>query len=141
MNPLALTAIFKVGEKLIDRIFPDPEQKAKAQLELWKMQQAGEFKEQEGLLAGDAAQAQTNTAEAQSDSLFRGGWRPAVGWTCALGLFYQLLLRPIIGWLGENLWMWKLPPSLEMETLLTLLFGMLGLGYYRTRERLAGKVK
>lgn len=36
-----------VGGKLIDRIFPDPEQKAKAQLELMKLTQEGELKELE----------------------------------------------------------------------------------------------
>lgn len=36
-------AILDIGGKLIDRFFPDPEQKAKAQLELMKMQQEGEL--------------------------------------------------------------------------------------------------
>ena len=34
MDPLTLSGIFSIGGKLIDKIFPDPEQKAKAQLEL-----------------------------------------------------------------------------------------------------------
>lgn len=36
-------AIIDVGSKLIDRFFPDPEQKAKAQLELLKMEKDGEL--------------------------------------------------------------------------------------------------
>lgn len=36
-------AILDIGGKLIDRFFPDPEQKAKAQMELMKMQQEGEL--------------------------------------------------------------------------------------------------
>jgi hypothetical protein len=36
-------AILDIGGKLIDRFFPDPEQKAKAQMELMKMQQKGEL--------------------------------------------------------------------------------------------------
>lgn len=36
-------AILDIGSKLIDRFLPDPEQKAKAQLELLKMQQDGEL--------------------------------------------------------------------------------------------------
>lgn len=36
-------AILDIGSKLIDRFLPDPEQKAKAQLELMKMQQDGEL--------------------------------------------------------------------------------------------------
>ena len=38
-----ISAILDIGSKLIDRFFPDPEQKAKAQLDLLKMQQDGEL--------------------------------------------------------------------------------------------------
>lgn len=38
-----LTALLEVGSKLIDKIIPDPEAKAKAQLELAKMAQDGEL--------------------------------------------------------------------------------------------------
>jgi hypothetical protein len=39
----ALDALLNVGSKLIDKLIPDPEQKAKAQLELAKMAQDGEL--------------------------------------------------------------------------------------------------
>jgi hypothetical protein len=35
--------ILGVGMKVLDKFFPDPEQKAKAQLELMQMQQNGEL--------------------------------------------------------------------------------------------------
>jgi len=38
-----LTALLGVGEKLIDKLIPDPEAKAKAQLDLAKMAQDGEL--------------------------------------------------------------------------------------------------
>ena len=38
-----LTAILEVGTKLIDKLIPDPEAKAKAQLELAQLAQTGEF--------------------------------------------------------------------------------------------------
>jgi hypothetical protein len=38
-----LTALIEVGSKLIDKLIPDPENKAKAQLELAKMAQDGEL--------------------------------------------------------------------------------------------------
>lgn len=40
---LGLNALLSVGEKLIDKLIPDPEAKAKAQLELSKMAQDGEL--------------------------------------------------------------------------------------------------
>ncbi len=39
----ALEALLNIGGKLIDKLIPDPEQKAKAQLELAKMAQDGEL--------------------------------------------------------------------------------------------------
>lgn len=40
---LGLDALLSIGGKLIDKLIPDPEQKAKAQLELAKMAQDGEL--------------------------------------------------------------------------------------------------
>ena len=40
---LPLTALLDVGGKLIDKLIPDPEAKAKAPAELLKMQQDGEL--------------------------------------------------------------------------------------------------
>jgi len=40
---LALDALLNVGTKLIDKLIPDPEAKAKAQLDLTKMAQDGEL--------------------------------------------------------------------------------------------------
>ena len=43
MNPLLLSGLFDLGKGLIDRVLPDPAAKAAAQLELLKMQQAGDL--------------------------------------------------------------------------------------------------
>ncbi len=40
---IALDALLNVGGKLIDKLIPDPEAKAKAQLELTKLAQDGEL--------------------------------------------------------------------------------------------------
>lgn len=136
MNPLLLGGIFDIAGKVFDRLFPDPEQKAAAQLELIKLQQQGAFKELDASLQLAQGQMDINKVEAASDSIFKSGWRPFVGWTCGGGLFYQIMARPLLGWMCENLWQWKHPPALEMETLMTLLFGLLGLGAYRTVEKL-----
>ena len=131
--------IIEAGLKVLDRVLPDPQQKAAAQLELLKLQQAGEFKQLEIETQLAMGQIEINRAEATTPDLFRGGWRPFVGWTCGGGFFYQMIVRPILGWIAINVWGWSEPPALEMETLLTLLFGLLGLGGMRTVERLRGK--
>jgi len=84
-----------------------------------------------------AGQIEVNKIEAESDSLFKSGWRPAVGWVCVSGLLYQLLLQPLLEWLS-TIYAWMPPPTLAMDTLLTLLFGILGLGAYRTYEKTRG---
>lgn len=128
--------IFEFGSKVLERVIPDPAQRAAAELELLKLKQSGDL----AVLSAETdlakAQIELNGIEAQSDNLFKSGWRPAVGWVCAFGLGYQLLLRPLGGWAMLNILDWKeLPPSLELDTLMTLLFGMLGLGAYRTFEK------
>ena len=55
-------AILDIGSKLIDRFLPDPEQKAKAQLELMKMQQDGEL----ARMANDTELAKIYTADIAS---------------------------------------------------------------------------
>lgn len=55
-----IEAALGIGGKLIDRIFPDPEQKAKAQLELLKLTQEGELKELETSMSAIVAEAKSN---------------------------------------------------------------------------------
>jgi hypothetical protein len=40
---IGIDAILSIGEKIIDRVLPDPEQKAKAQLDLQELAQKGEL--------------------------------------------------------------------------------------------------
>lgn len=115
---------------VIDKIWPDPAQRAQANLELLKLQQSGE-------LASMLAQTDINKVEAASASLFTSGWRPGVGWTCVLGLIYTFLGWPLATW-ASGIWHFPAPPALDMGTLITLLGGMLGLGGLRTVEKLNG---
>ena len=137
MNLILGTALLEVGKKLIDKIFPNAEDKAKAELELFRMQQAGEFREVEALLQSDKNQTDVNAREAENPSLFVSGWRPAAGWVCVSGLFYSFLIRPALTW-ASLVYDKPIPPALDMETLLALLSGLLGLGYMRAREKLGG---
>lgn len=99
-------------------------------------------KYQSDILAADVqsrqAQAEVNKVEAASSNMFVAGWRPGVGWTCGLGLFVQFVIRPFAIWgaalAGHNITF----PELDMGTLITLLFGMLGLGSLRTYEKING---
>lgn len=129
-----LSPVIDVIGTIIDKIIPDKSEAARLKFEAWKLTQDAEGKALEADVKLALAQMEVNKVEAGAD-LFRGGWRPFVGWTCGGGLFYQIILRPLLGWVGTNAWQWSVPPGLEMDTLLTLLFGMLGLGAYRTFEK------
>ena len=130
MNPLLLGPLVDLIGKISDKIWPDPAAKIAAQTELLKMQQAGELAILERLGQSDSAQVEVNKIEAASDSSFKSGWRPALGWVCVAGFSYQLLARPFLIGAGYDF------PALDMETLSALTFGMLGLGAMRTVEKL-----
>lgn len=137
MTPL-IGGVIEAGLKILDRVLPDPTQKLAAQLELLKLQQAGEFKALEADLQLALAQTEVNKVEAASPDLFKSGWRPAAGWVCVLGLLYQFLLQPLLAW-GSTMQGYPAPPVLQLGDLYGLLFGMLGLGAYRSVERVKGK--
>ena len=137
-----LTAIMEVGGKVIDKFFPDADAAAKAKYELFKLQQEGAFKELDQQLSRDLAQVDINKADAASGSNFRGGWRPAAGWVCVLGLFYQFIIVSLLPWLITLATGKVIPalPALDIGTLMGLLSGLLGLGGMRTYERAKGKL-
>jgi hypothetical protein len=139
MSALIATALIPAVTSVIERLFPDREKQEAAKAELLKLEQSGQLKtlEMENRLA--VKQLAVNEAEAKSEGIFKGGWRPATGWICAMGFGYQTLASPLMSWLASNLWGWGAPPALDMETLMTLLFGMLGLGAYRSFEKVKKK--
>jgi len=82
------------------------------------------------------AQVELNKVGAAHRSIFIAGWRPAVGWVCAIGLAFSFLLNPIIQWVtGEP------GPVLPLDIMMELVLGMLGLAGLRTVEKLSGRAK
>ncbi len=69
-------AILDVGMKLVDKFFPDPEQKAKAQLELMKMQQDGELAQIQADMAENKELTTRLQADMASDSWLSKNIRP-----------------------------------------------------------------
>ena len=59
IDPVTLGGVFNIGGKLIDKLFPNPEEKAKAQLELLRLQQVGELDEMKTQLSAILAEAQS----------------------------------------------------------------------------------
>lgn len=130
--------LFDFAGKVLDRVIQDPTAKAAAQLELAKLNQNGQLEQLKSDTQLALGQIEVNKVEAASESLFKSGWRPAAGWMCVAAMGYQFLFRSIIGWVAQQAFGWSLPPSLEIDTLMTVLFGLLGLGAYRTVEKVRG---
>ena len=85
------------------------------------------------------AQTDINKIEAANPHLFVSGWRPAIGWICAVGLGVQYLIFPIASWLLPIIGHPEIKlPMMNIADLYPLLFGLLGLGTLRTYEKAKG---
>ena len=120
---------------ILDKFVEDKDQKAALAHEIATM---SDNHAQQALLA----QLEINKAEAASGSLFKGGWRPAVGWVCALAFAYHYLLQPLLVFILTAFGV-DLPelPVFDMSTLLTVLGGLLGIGGLRSYEKTKGLTK
>lgn len=78
------------------------------------------------------AQIKLNTEEAKSSSMFVAGWRPFVGWTCALAMAFNFLIVPVLMAAGLSF------VPLDLSVMLPVLLGMLGIGGLRTMEKYHG---
>ena len=88
------------------------------------------------------AQIEVNKAEAASGSVFKGGWRPFIGWVCGAAFAYHFVLQPFIVF-GVTVAGVEIPelPTFDMGSLLTVMMGMLGLGGLRSYEKKQGLTK
>lgn len=83
-------------------------------------------------------QSEINKVEAQHRSIFVSGWRPFTGWVCAFALAYNFVLRDLAIWaFGVE----QVPAALQMDHLMTILLGMLGLGGMRSFEKVKDKTR
>jgi len=126
-----LASIIDIGSKLIDRFAPDPNVAADMKFKMLQARQDGQLKIEEFKHEEAQGQIEINKIEASSTNAFISGWRPFIGWACGCGFVYQLLLQPIIMGVITHTF-----PTLDMETLMSLLGAILGLGGYRTIEKL-----
>jgi hypothetical protein len=120
---------------LLDKFIEDKDQKAMLAHELATMAD-----KQANSIA--LAQIEVNKMEAASGSIFKGGWRPFIGWVCGIAFLYHFILQPLIIF-GVSVAGIDVPelPEFDMSTLLTVLGGLLGLGTLRTYEKSKGLSK
>lgn len=124
-----LSALIGPVTGLLDKFVEDKDQKAALAHEISTM---ADRHAQELALA----QVEVNKAEAASGSVWKGGWRPFVGWVCGTAFAYHFVIQPlaIFGLAAYGMEVPELP-NFEMGQLMTVLMGMLGLGGLRSFEK------
>jgi len=120
---------------VLDRFFPNKEKAAEAQraIETALIDNSAQI---------NLAQLEINKEEAKSHNIFVAGWRPFIGWTCGIALFWHYVGLQIttffIAWFGYQV---PVLPTFDMNSLMTILMGMLGMGGLRTFEKMKGLTK
>lgn len=130
-----LSSLIEPVTGLLDKFVEDKDQKAKLAHEISTM--ADRHAQQLAL-----AQIEVNKAEAASNSVWKGGWRPFVGWVCGTAFAYHFVVQPlaIFGLAAYGIEVPPLP-DFDMGQLMTVLMGMLGLGGLRSFEKYKGVAK
>lgn len=133
-----LTALIPVLGNMFDRIFPDPKAAADAKLQVMEMAQRGELAQLDADLRMATGQLEVNKAEAQHQSIFVAGWRPAIGWVCGAAFAFKFVVGPLIAVLLAAIGHPIVLPEFDFSEMSTILLGMLGLGTLRTVEKVKG---
>ena len=120
---------------LLDKFIEDKDQKARLAHVVATMAQ----NHAQELAKG---QLEINKMEAQHRSIFVAGWRPFLGWGLSFAMIWHFVLAPItiFGFSYAGVEAPELP-AFDMDSLMTVLLGMLGLGGLRTVEKVKGLTK
>lgn len=127
-----ISAGFDLGKTILDKFFPDADAEMKLKMEQAANEINNEFQLQ-------LEQIKLNQKEAENNSVFVSGWRPAVGWTCCLSLMYVSILNPIGQFIAKVFFQYTGEfPVIDTSLTLQVLIGLLGLGGLRTIEKYHG---
>lgn len=126
---------------LIGDMHTSDKEKLDAEIELRKLGLESERIEA-SLLTG---QIDVNKEEAKHASVFVAGGRPAILWVGAISLCWTYVAHPILTWLWALMqgagWIEPSlppPPIMDIEALMVLVGGVLGLGGFRSIEKVKG---
>lgn len=135
MWSLLIGPISEVINTVLKRVLP-PEKMSEAERAKLEADITLELAKQDW--EGIKGQLAINLEEAKSANWFVAGWRPAIGWICGAAFAYHFVIEPLLAFILVAVFHWSLGadlPKFDMESLLTVLLGMLGLGGLRTFEK------
>ena len=124
-----IDTIFSTISTVLDRVIPDKNAREKAKEELERA-----INDQDFQIALE--QIKVNLAEAQSESFFKSGWRPSVGWICSIAFGLHFVILPLFNYFIMLCGQQPILVPFQMDTLLTVLLGLLGMGTLRTVEKM-----
>ncbi len=136
-----VTSLLNLGTTLVQKLIPDKQKQAEAIERMAQMEQQGRLTELDQEVKLLLGQMDVNKAEAENPNIFVAGWRPAIGWVCAVSLFtyyvpYALLATAIWGYSCLEAKTLLPRPDLSVADLLALTGGMLGISWQRTQEKI-----
>lgn len=135
MDITGLGSIAELGTAVINRIWPDANEREKAKLQLLMTELSAELEIRKAQLA-------INQAEATHPSVWVAGWRPAIGWIGVLTLFATYIGQPFAVWVCWVIDPTLTPPRLETDRIMSeIIFGLLGIGGMRSFEKMKGLTK
>lgn len=137
VNPLVLP-LFELAKQVLGGLGLDPEAKERAQRQAFELLTQGDFAQRSDVQMA-LAQIAVNKAEAEAPGIFKGGWRPFIGWVCGVSCAWNWLGLPVSMFACRlaGLTIEMAPASLG--EMMPVLLGLLGLGTLRTVERIQGK--
>ncbi len=133
-----LAALIPVIGSIIDKIFPDATAASAAKARLIELEQQGALAALDADVKLALGQLAVNQEEAKSENLFKSGWRPFVGWTCGSAFALHFVLLPIVNFVMVSTGHAAVSIPFDIQSLLTVLLGMLGLGGMRSWEKYKG---
>jgi hypothetical protein len=124
-----IEALIAPVTSLLDKFIPDADERNRLAHEIATMSTRHAHELAKG-------QIEINKISAAHKSMFVAGWRPFVGWSCGVAMTWHFVGQPIAVFVIAYAGVETPPlPVFEMESLLTVLLGMLGLGGLRTFEK------
>lgn len=123
-------AVSDLLKDVADKIWPDP---AVRDQYLLKAQ------ELDTQLAN--GQAAIDQAEAANSSMFVAGGRPFIMWVCGIAFAYHLIIQPLLTYFMAVFGHSFPLPSFDSAMLNSVMMGMLGLGAYRSVEKMGDKAQ
>lgn len=127
MDITGVGAVSDLVKDIVNKIWPDKTEAERGQLAMAMTIVQG--------------QIDTNKIEAGSEGILKGGWRPMIGWVCGCSCAWNWIglsiCKTVAVFLSKPEVAAQLVPA-NISEMLPILVSMLGLGMYRSVEKVKG---